>query len=410
MIKVARHWTPAILALSVVILTSSFVACGGNGEASTDKPTATDPAVAPTSDLSEATAPDDSASTAQSTPVAEAQVSSQVSLDEYVAICGLPEGELIEVEEIPFEEISEAFGEYTGKLESVEPPAVVADWHNAIVAYQGAVKQSIDTYLADPGGQSEDDYILTALFPVAIQYQPGIDSAIASMAPDVRARMIEAGCIGGETTDAVSAGPETQRAEIPVGGSASGTLSESEGIAYLQFQAEMAQKYLIEVAWEGLTRIRLLIKDPPDPVVSSIDQSNSSDSPFVRRWTAPESGTFHVEVWALEGAGSFNVSVSIDDNPDSPAGVSAAWVGSEVRVSWDPVDGVEYYVVYHDDRGPGCELGNDGAPRFCDELATNVVGTDYVHASPDPEENYFWVVACNREGCSKIDSWNPTSP
>ena len=408
MIKMARHWIPAILALLVVLLALAFVACGGNGETPTDKPT--DPGVAPTSDPSAATIPADSASTAQSTPDAEAQVTSQVSLDKYLAICGLPEGESMEVEEVPFEELSEAFGEYTGKLESVEPPAVVADWHNAIVAYQGAVKQSIDAYLADPGGQSEDDYILTALFPVAIQYQPGIDSAIAGMAPDVRARMIEAGCIDEETTDPVSTEPGIQRGEIPVGGSASGTLSEPEGIAYLQFQAEMAQKYLIEVAWEGLTRIRLLIKDPPDPVVSSIDQSNSSDSPFVRRWTAPESGTFHVEVWALEGAGSFSISVSIDDNPDSPAGVSAAWVGSEVKVSWDPVDGVEYYTVYHDDRGPGCELGNDGAPRFCDQLATNVVGTDYVHASPDPEENYYWVVACNREGCSKIDSWNPTSP
>ena len=81
---------------------------------------------------------------------------------------------------------------------------------------------------------------------------------------------------------------------------------------------------------------------------------------------------------------------------------------SAVRVSWDLVDGADYYKVYYSDFVDSfCTLSRDGSPSFCEELARNVAGTTYVHADPDSDKNYYWVVACNRGGCSDIDSNNP---
>ena len=82
-----------------------------------------------------------------------------------------------------------------------------------------------------------------------------------------------------------------------------------------------------------------------------------------------------------------------------------AWDGSTIRVSWDEVPGADYYNIYYDDSfGDVCLLRSDGSPSFCDELATNVVGTTYVHTDPDSDKNYYWVFACNSNGCSDTDS------
>ena len=88
-----------------------------------------------------------------------------------------------------------------------------------------------------------------------------------------------------------------------------------------------------------------------------------------------------------------------------------AWDGSTIRVSWDPVDGSDYYKIYHDDFfDSSCSLRMGGSPSFCEELAANVVGTSYLHENPNASENYYWVVACNSDGCSEVDSWNPATP
>ena len=415
MIKIARHWTPAILALSVILLTFAIVACGGNEDAREDVSTATaagEPpsATTPTADTADGTP---GAASSAATPLAELPKTSGVSLDEYIMkVCGETVTEVNSWEGgDSLRDLSAGLGFINEQMSALEPPTEVAEWHHAQIAFAGIFKKTVDDFLEDPGDQTEDDFVISLFFTVGPHFEP-VERAIAGMDPDLRTRMVEAGCIDEETTDSISAQPEIQREEIPVGGSASGTLSESEGIAYLQFQAEVGQKYLIEVSWEGLTRIRLLIKDPPDPRVSFIDQSNSSDSPFVRPWTAPESGTFHVEVLALEGAGSFNISVSIDDRPDAPMGVSAAWEGSEVKVSWDPVDRADYYNVYHDDGGINvyCKVDSGGNASFCRERATDVTSTSYVDSDPSRRENHYWVAACNSSGCSEIDSDNPATP
>ena len=73
-----------------------------------------------------------------------------------------------------------------------------------------------------------------------------------------------------------------ERDEIPVGGSVSGTLEESDGTANLQFQAKQGQKYLIEVTWEGMPSVLLSISDPPDPFVDAIDSYFPDSIPSVR--------------------------------------------------------------------------------------------------------------------------------
>ncbi|MDE0288243.1 MAG: S8 family serine peptidase, partial [bacterium] len=100
----------------------------------------------------------------------------------------------------------------------------------------------------------------------------------------------------------------------------------------------------------------------------------------------------------------------IDDTAEAPANpqtVNYEWVGSEIVLSWDAVAGADYYKVYYDDFfGSSCSV-RGGSASFCEELATDVTGTSYTHADPDPDDNYYWVVACNSSGCSEVDSGSP---
>ena len=93
--------------------------------------------------------------------------------------------------------------------------------------------------------------------------------------------------------------------------------------------------------------------------------------------------------------------------PASPPNQRYVWQGSTTVVSWDAVSGADHYTVYYDDFfSSSCSLSFGGSPSFCDELATNIRGTSYTHTSPDEDDNYYWVVACNSGGCSDIDSAN----
>ena len=79
--------------------------------------------------------------------------------------------------------------------------------------------------------------------------------------------------------------------------------------------------------------------------------------------------------------------------------------GYTLRISWESVQGAEYYKVYHDDihGGEKCRVSSDGRPVFCEEIASRVVGTDYLHTVDGfREDNYYWVVACNSSGCSGL--------
>ena len=92
----------------------------------------------------------------------------------------------------------------------------------------------------------------------------------------------------------------------------------------------------------------------------------------------------------------------------SPGNARFAWEGETVVVSWDPVERADHYNVYWDDFfSSSCYLEQSGKPQWCAELAVQVADTTYVHSGPDSRSNYYWITACNGDGCSKVDSENP---
>ena len=94
----------------------------------------------------------------------------------------------------------------------------------------------------------------------------------------------------------------------------------------------------------------------------------------------------------------------------SPGNQRFRWDEETIVVSWEPVERATHYNIYWDDFFTSCHLEQSGKPSWCEELATQVSETTYVHTdAPEPglfDINY-WVTACNSDGCSKIDTENP---
>ena len=205
--KIGKHRIPAVIALSVVLLTLSFAACGGSEEAREDVPTATaagetSAATSPTVDAAGGT-PGSAPPTA--TPVAGPPSTSSVSLDEYIrTVCGPTEVAAWE-EGKSLRELSEGLGFVIEGMGALEPPAEVAEWHDTQIAFAGVFKEAVDDYLEDPGDRTEDQFLFGTAFSLLRHFEP-VEQAIAGMDPDVRVKMTEAGCIDAEEED------------LPVGG------------------------------------------------------------------------------------------------------------------------------------------------------------------------------------------------
>ena len=102
----------------------------------------------------------------------------------------------------------------------------------------------------------------------------------------------------------------------------------------------------------------------------------------------------------------------IDDSAEAPPAASGAtyvFEGSAIVLSWEPVPDADYYNIYYDDFfSSACQV-RSGRASFCEQLAANITATTYTHTSPDGDDNYYWVVACNSSGCSPVDSNNPAT-
>ena len=203
MSKSGIHSLLTLVALSVILLT--LVACGDSSTPSE---------VGTTEDTS-------SESTPTSTPADRVQDTSPTSLDDYLATCtGATSGPT--EDDFTLEKFSEALEEFTEQLDAVNPPEEVADWHAAALVYQRAVKEALDDAPAPGEGVSQDEYIISVVFPVALEHQPGIAEAIKGMDPDLIARMLEAGCID-EDTLSLNLTPEEMKAlGVSPGGTAGG--------------------------------------------------------------------------------------------------------------------------------------------------------------------------------------------
>ena len=389
-----------------------------------------------------------------STPM-PAPESSRMSLDEYAAFCAeLEAGETTEEEgEITYGEFSAALQLFIGLLASVNPPEEVSNWHNTLLTSQRELKAAIDEY---PG--SKDDPIdIERFFTLLVAYHEGLSKTARELDPALLDWLIAVGCMDEDVAAASFEGwldggnGAIEREELTVGVGVEGALDETSETDYFIFRAEEGKEYLIEAVWEGSSSIRVEISDG-----STFSRSRSSSrQPLQVSWTAPESGEFHLNVTpggGSEGAkASYTVSVNAQTTesqgtaaliptpspiatstplpaadptatpaptatptvaaPSRPSNLLYAIEGSTIRVSWDAVEGADYYnLYYHNFFDSSCSLRADGSPGFCEELATNVVGTTYLHIDPSVGENFYWVVACNQAVCSEIDSDNPAGP
>ena len=165
-------------------------------------------------------APDEG--TAKSTPDTQAPDSSRMSLDDYLTICSGPTPGQTDAELTSLAGFAAVLGEFTEQLEAVEPPEEVADWHDAVLVYQRAVKEALDDAPGPGEGESEDMYILGVLFPVGLQHQPAISDAIEGMDRELVARMVEAGCIDEDILSMSLTEEELKELGVGDGGTAGG--------------------------------------------------------------------------------------------------------------------------------------------------------------------------------------------
>ena len=81
------------------------------------------------------------------------------------------------------------------EIEAVRPPPEVADFHNAVIAYQKAVRQALeDAPPPEPGGPLSS-WLIPALSSVDPEYELKVLAAIDAMDEDIADRLSEAGCI-----------------------------------------------------------------------------------------------------------------------------------------------------------------------------------------------------------------------
>ena len=144
-----------LAAVSIVLLI--LAACGSGEEAPAGSSAAK--AIDQAQDASQASASDSTPTGGESTEqVATAtrfdqtQGASEVSLDDYLAICG-GQAEATEWEEgVALRDLSSGLGQHIEILEALGPPLEVSDWHAATLAFGRAFKKTIDDYLEDPKG------------------------------------------------------------------------------------------------------------------------------------------------------------------------------------------------------------------------------------------------------------------
>ena len=200
-----------------------------------------------------------------------------------------------------------------------------------------------------------------------------------------------------------------------VGETVIGVLGHGRDVDYFAFAAERGQTYRIDVDLGTLDDSVAALFDSRSRELDFDDDGGESLGSRIT-WTAAESGTHYAAVAGWGDTGSYTLTVTAigaqpatpgGSPPEPPANQRFEYDGSAIVLSWDASSDADSYTVYYDDFfDSSCRLGSLG-PSFCDELATGLTDTRYTHADPDPDEHYYWVVACNRFGCSGIDSTNP---
>ena len=401
-LRIKHRALATTLAIATFLVIVATAACGSD---STERDAVDSVPTATTSDTAAGTiesAPMTSEAAGRSTT---AQGTPRSTISDYLTVCDelTPDPD---AEEISFQELKTATREFTNEFKQVNPPEEFTELHELWLEYFDAFNEALEGEPAE--GQSEDDYYLPRMFQFAIRFQDRVQSLMESMDPHLRAELVEAGCMEAENLPT----------ELQVGETIEASLEQPETFSYF-FLPGNQRRALPRHSREGQPhRLRHCRVDRPTSDIPELSHYVSEDEKVSARWQAPETATYSFVVFSLnEQTGSFRVAVTLDLSPSIPANAQYAWDVRELQVpvstltrepwerrdilvTWDAVDGADYYNVYrHDYPFDFC----------CEELATNLTENSYVDTHPRAA-SYYWVTACNDAGCSEVDKKNPASP
>ncbi len=379
-----------------------------------------------------------------------------MSVEEYTAVCG--EASTASGDDATIAEISELLDEHIRRMESVTPPRGVAELHNVMLDYQRALKAALDDA---PESDSDTDadvfsaadlYFFAAALSLNSEYGPAISDATAAVPSEARQQLVEAGCIedGSFTLDSDEDFLEELGEFFGEDTDGSASVSVSSEMSLDDYAAacpqndprglaEDATNGEVAAATERWIQVMESIQPPPEVAawyweslsyawsikyLADAQPQLAVANPFVFQTLLPQldalkddANSLDSDVRALlaevgclseENASGFEAGSLPNQALASPSHATYAVEGSTTVVSWDAVDGADHYNIYHDDFfDSSCRVLSGGA-SFCEELAANITDTAYTHTDPDDDSNY-WVTACNRGGCSQVDSENPAT-
>ena len=288
-------------------------------------------------------------------------------------------GDFAEVDNITYGEFSAQVAELFAAAKAVNPPAEVADLHARIIFLFRSLMGVLDE---QPGDDVVDPFILFAvLFPAGLVQEAG-----ANLAPDIQARLVDAGCIDGpvdvEPTPVAiviptqsPAAPATPAPEAPVatpepvsdddhgdwidgataiavGEAVEGEVNYGGDADVFGFQAEKGVFYQIDVELGTLEDSWLALFDSDEwELAYNEDHGGSFASRIV--WTAPSSGEYYVMVGGY-GTGSYTLTVAVsdivDDHANSIDSATPAMAGDVVHGVLD-YDGDEDFFVFDAEEG-----------------------------------------------------------
>ena len=398
-LRIKHRALATTLAIATFLVIVATAACGSD---STERDAVDSVPTATTSETAAGTiesAPMTSEAAGRSTT---AQGTPRSTISDYLAVCDelTPDPD---AEEISFQELKTATREFTNEFKQVNPPEEFTELHELWLEYFDAFNEALEGEPAE--GQSEDDYYLPRMFKFATRFQFRVQGLMQSMDPHLGAELVKAGCMEAEYLTT----------ELQVGETIEASIEQPEIVSYFSFQAIKGERYLVTVEKGSLTDLVIAV-DRYRYATNFAELSHfvSEDEKESARWQAPETATYTFAVVSgNEQSGSFRVAVTLDLSPSIPANAQYAWDIRELQVpevpvptgtawerrsilvTWDAVDGADYYNVYRDTARK--------------ELATNLTENSYVDTSPGVVNNY-WVTACNDAGCSEVDKKNPASP
>ena len=384
---------------------------------------------------------------------------SEGSVDDYARVCveASKAGQSVFNQEAgsTYREWSAGFDATIKIWEGNDPPEEIADWHESVLANQRATKAALDGYPASPDDVvGENEEFLFGMFEELAEYGFATDEAWMNMSPDVRDRLVAAGCGSDGGADGTIEVDEEKcdrlLDDLTVSGSASSVSPDAARYRCIfdEFNTSSGSSTLdddvLMTVVDQSVGFEFSGEDAPGDVKARL-YPRLDGNDFVHVSGIQEGDEWHAELDHLEsvdlGAGReashvftsglgdytlvvraswrgdveatvfYAIHIRLDLGPVSNLRYAWDWGALSIQVTWDSVAGAEHYNVYLG--ASGCKVGDDGFGAKCDELASNVLETNYVHEDAGMvwhPDNHYWVVACSGTACSSVDVENPALP